>query len=328
MNDFDSPWKEILDAFFPEFVAFFFPRMNDLIDWQRGVEFLDKELQQVAKEAEIGRRVVDKLVKVWRLDGGEEWMLVHIEIQTQTEVDFSERIFVYNYRLFDRYNRKVASLAVLADDSPTWRPNAFGYEIGGFRLSMEFPTAKLLDYRDRQNELSQSENPFATVVLAHLSALETSFDTNARSYRKTNLVKSLYHRGWEKKAIVELFRFIDWILGLPAELEKVFWSEIFAFEEESRMPFITSVEKIGIEKGLEEGLEKGLETGLERGLKNGIACVAEIRFPQEVDRILNWIEGMDSSLLQKTLQLLKRVASVDELFAAVKSSPIENDSIS
>src|SRR4051794_21918695 len=28
--------------------------------------------------------------------------------------DFSQRVYTYNYRLFDRYNRKVVSLAVLA----------------------------------------------------------------------------------------------------------------------------------------------------------------------------------------------------------------------
>lgn len=31
-------------------------------------------------------------------------------------------MFVYNYRIFDRYDRPVASLAVLADDDPGWRP--------------------------------------------------------------------------------------------------------------------------------------------------------------------------------------------------------------
>jgi hypothetical protein len=31
-------------------------------------------------------------------------------------------MYVYNYRLFDRYDRPVVSLAVLADASPTWRP--------------------------------------------------------------------------------------------------------------------------------------------------------------------------------------------------------------
>jgi hypothetical protein len=52
-------------------MAFFFPDIDAQIDWQRGWEFLDKELQQIVRDAEVGRRFVDKLVKVWRRKGGE-----------------------------------------------------------------------------------------------------------------------------------------------------------------------------------------------------------------------------------------------------------------
>jgi hypothetical protein len=30
--------------------------------------------------------------------------------------EFAERMFVYNYRLYDRYRRPIASMAVLADE--------------------------------------------------------------------------------------------------------------------------------------------------------------------------------------------------------------------
>src|SRR5207248_1512165 len=85
MSDFDSPWKEALDVYFEPFVALFFPEAHAEIDWSRGYEALDKELQQVVREAEQGRRVVDKLVRVWRLQGDEEWVLIHIEVQGQEE---------------------------------------------------------------------------------------------------------------------------------------------------------------------------------------------------------------------------------------------------
>ncbi|HEX5445577.1 MAG TPA: hypothetical protein VFW87_17250 [Pirellulales bacterium] len=98
-------------------------------DWARGFEMLDKELQQIAPESEQGRRVADKLVKVWRTSGQDEWVLVHVEVQSQQERDFAQRMFVYNYRLFDRSNRKVASFAILGDNRPGWRPNRFGYEL-------------------------------------------------------------------------------------------------------------------------------------------------------------------------------------------------------
>ena len=46
-DDFDSPWKDILEGYFPDFMAFFFPAAAAEIDWSRGFEPLDKELAQV-----------------------------------------------------------------------------------------------------------------------------------------------------------------------------------------------------------------------------------------------------------------------------------------
>jgi hypothetical protein len=118
LSDYDSPWKEALDIYFERFLAFFFPQAHAAFDWSRGYEPLDKELQQIVREAELGRREVDKLVRVWRADGDEAWVLIHVEVQSQEQAEFPRRMYVYNYRLFDRYNRVVASLAVLSDERP------------------------------------------------------------------------------------------------------------------------------------------------------------------------------------------------------------------
>ena len=125
---FDSPWKDILDGWFPDFMTFFFPDAASEIDWSRGFESLDKELAQVVQEAELGRRYADKLLKVRLADGSEEWVLVHIEVQGQPETDFPRRMFVYAYRIYDRYGCEVASFAVLADTRPGWQPSQFQIE--------------------------------------------------------------------------------------------------------------------------------------------------------------------------------------------------------
>ena len=81
--DYDSPWKEAVERYFEEFLAFLFPEVHADVNWEMGYEFLDKELQQVVRDAELGRRLVDKLVKVWSQDGEETWVLVHLEVQGQ-----------------------------------------------------------------------------------------------------------------------------------------------------------------------------------------------------------------------------------------------------
>lgn len=62
MFDFDTAWKEALDLYFEPFMAFFFAQAHQEIDWTRGFEMLDKDLQQITRESEQGRRVADKLV--------------------------------------------------------------------------------------------------------------------------------------------------------------------------------------------------------------------------------------------------------------------------
>lgn len=80
-----------------------------------------------------GRRWVDKLLKVWTRDGVEQWLLIHVEVQTTRDPDLPLRLYVYNYRVFARYNRQVISLAVLADDEPNWRPRQYTTERWGCR---------------------------------------------------------------------------------------------------------------------------------------------------------------------------------------------------
>ena len=116
---------------------------------------------------------MDKLVKVWLKSGEERWLLIHVEVQAWKEGDFPKRMHVYNHRIFDRYDREVISLAILADDDLTWRPSRYEYGRWGFRAGTEFPIAKLLDYAPHWQALETDANPFATVVLAHLKTLET-----------------------------------------------------------------------------------------------------------------------------------------------------------
>ena len=63
MDDYDSPWKEAVEHYFPEFMAFYFPNAAVQIDWAKGYEFLDQELRALAQNAELGKRYVDKLVR-------------------------------------------------------------------------------------------------------------------------------------------------------------------------------------------------------------------------------------------------------------------------
>ncbi|HJT31270.1 MAG TPA: hypothetical protein VJ783_04420 [Pirellulales bacterium] len=267
---------------------------------------LDKELQQITPESEQGRRVADKLVKVWRTSGHDKWVLVHVEVQSQQESDFAERMFVYNYRLFDRYNRRVASFAILGDNRSGWRPNRFGYALWGTKVGIEFTTAKLLDYAGNESALESNPSVFAPVVLAHLKTLETAHDDEARRVSLVRQVKSLYARGLTAEQIRQLYRVIDAMMSLPKPLANLAWEEIHRFEEEKGMPLISTAERVGFEKGREEGraigarqsLLAGIEVALELKLAaSGLALLPEIRQVEDVEllrKILDAIKQTDT----------------------------------
>lgn len=260
--DFDSPWKDVLDLFFESCVEFFFPPAHAQIDWSRGFEFLDKELQKITADAALGRRVVDKLVKVWLKSGEELWVLLHIEVQGQRETGFEERVYVYHFRLFDRFHAPVATFVILTDEEENWRPTGYATELLGTEVSFKFSAVKLLDYSQQWAELEKSANPFAVVVQGHLTAQRTRGDARARLQQKLALSKRLYERGFSKQQIIGLYRFLDWVLALPEDLAAEFDDKLSEFEEERKMRYVTSIERRGIEKGRQEGLQKGLKAGV------------------------------------------------------------------
>ncbi|MBI4864803.1 MAG: transposase, partial [Candidatus Riflebacteria bacterium] len=220
--DLDSPWKEALDLFLGPFLSLFYPIIHAEIDWERGYEILDKELQRISHDARVGRRLADKLFKVWLRDGQEAWLLIHIEVQGRKEPGFAERMFIYSYRIYDRYRKPVVSLAVLCDEDPDWRPDRFGYERWGSSHDFRFLMVKLIDLRSDEAALESNRNVFAPIVLAQLKASETRGTPEERRRWKVRLVKGLYDRGLTAEKVRQLFRLIDWMMELPKDQELEF----------------------------------------------------------------------------------------------------------
>lgn len=274
-DDYDSPWKEAVERYFTEFMAFYFPAAFAQIDWTQSYAFLDLELRAVTKDAELGKRFVDKLVRVTRQGGQEEWIYIHIEVQGSAQAEFAKRMFVYNYRLYDRYQQPIASMAVLADETASWHPSTFETEALGCEHHFKFPTAKLLDYRDQEASLLEDDNPFALLTLAHLLTQATRKDMEARFAAKWKLVQLLYRRGWVKQQIIDLFQVLDWMMRLPESLTRELWQNIEVLEEKEKMRYVSSIERLGVEKGKLEGEAFALQRLITKRFGKIPATIAE-----------------------------------------------------
>ena len=307
MTDYDSPWKMVLDGLFKQCLELFFPELAAALDWSRPYESLEQELRSIASDAEIGLKIVDKLVKAWRLDGSEEWLLVHLEVQNQRVQDFAERMFTSYYRIRDNYGVFPVSLAVLGDAQEQWRPDQFLHERYSCSLTFKFPMVKLSDFALRRVELETSPNPFARVVLAHLATQQTRGDPAHRYVEKVSLVKNLLMSGWSKTELEYVLRFIDWLMQLPSEMQKDCRLEITEFERGAPVPYITSFERIARQEGREEGRLEGIEKGIEKGrnvLRSGIRRLWVQRFPSAAPEMFAKLDAVtDVDKLEQLLGL-------------------------
>jgi len=258
------------------------------------------------REAVAGRVLADKLFKVWRKDGAEAWLLIHIEVQGQVDPDLPRRMFIYNVRAFQLYGRTVVSLAVLCDDRPDWRPNQYIQEAWGCELSLKFPVVKLLDYAADAEGLAKHANPFAQVVLGHLKAQETQGNATERYQWKLQLVRGLYDHGWTAEDVRQLFRLIDWMMALPLDLQNQFRGEVHRYEEGKRMPYLSSMERLA--------KEEGEAVGLRKGLLQGIAAALRCKFGAAGVKLLPRIRALKSTdKLQALTEAIPNATSVEEI---------------
>ena len=303
---FDEAWKKVIERFFPQLLRFFVPELYSDIDFKRGFSFLDKEMEQLSIRSVKGAKYVDKLLKVYLKDGKEQWLLVHIEVQGYPDKEFSERMFRYFYKIFDRHGKRVVSIAILTGKDRNAGEGKYELKAYGSGVDFRYLCFRLMDYD--KNELEKEENPIVIVVLASQErerAKRKGDKFNAKRY----LIRKLYERGYERDEIRGLFEFIDWVLQLSPEEEKIVWEEIKELEEVKGMPYITSVERIGMEKGLQQGLQQGLlEDGREMILEALDERFGEV--PDEVSNIVNRIEDRD--MLKFLLRYAIRCASLED----------------
>jgi hypothetical protein len=140
------------------------------------------------------------------------------------------------------------------------------------RVRFSFPVVHLAVWLRRWNELEQQavHNPFAVVVMAQLQAQQTRKHGAQRLASKTRIMALMYQYGYRRENILQLFRLVDWMMVLPTALEPAFERAMMAIEQEHKMAFVTSIERLGEKRGLEKGMARGIEKGMEQGIEKGL----------------------------------------------------------
>ena len=82
------------------------------------------------------------------------------------------------------------------------------------------------------------------------------------------------------------------------------------------MPYITSVERIGLERGEQIGLQRGEQIGLHQGQRAMLRRMVQARFGTVPEALGREIDAADQGRLEQLADQIGAAASLDELDAA------------
>ena len=158
-------WKGMFEEVGEDLLRFIFPDVERDLDLGRGIEFMDKELEEMypEPEKENNTRIADKIFKVFLKDGGERCILLHVEVQGGRDPEFAMRMFTYYYRILSRHNCPITAIAIFTGPDGKNMPDRHEDHFMGTHVIYQYNTLCIFDYADE--DLAASDNPFAVVLM-------------------------------------------------------------------------------------------------------------------------------------------------------------------
>jgi hypothetical protein len=238
----DQLFKELINAFFREFVELFFPQIAARIDFSR-VEFLDSEVFTDIPEGDARRP--DVVAKVWTLEGMPEILLYHIEVQATRNKSFPYRMFEY-YALL-RLRHKLPVLPSVLYLTPgaggltteTYTESLFGQDIVSFRYHViGLPDLHVEDWQAPGNPLAGALH----------SGMKVS--KHERVARKLASVREVFESRANEAQSALLLAVIDNRLQLSAQEDQEMETTAKANPEPIADKYFTTVHAWGMHKAL------------------------------------------------------------------------------
>lgn len=123
-------------------------------------------------------------------------LIIHIEVQSDYEKEFSKRMFKYFYRIYDKFGENVESIAILTDTNKNFRPGDYTYKKFQTGLHFYYGIYKIENYKEE--DLRKIQNPFALAVLAtkYLNKKKTKKEYNKRLDFKRKLARLMFERDY------------------------------------------------------------------------------------------------------------------------------------
>jgi len=322
----DQLFKDILRAFFREFMELFFPNAAAQLDFST-VVFLDKE---VFTDLPTGRqRTLDLVAQVRTREGEGELILIHVEVESRKKGrPFRQRMLRYYMMLHLRYNLPVLPVVIYLSrgagglGTEVHEQTLFGkpvvrFEYGRVGVSDLPAEAYLLSNNPLAYGLAALMQPGerrpAELKVACLLRIARAVMDEARKALLVNCVETYLRLDEKEQALYE---------ELVAQPEQKEVKEMLTVYEERGIA-------IGEQRGIAIGEQRGIAIGEQRGIaigeQRGIA-IGTVRGKRDATlRVLRKKFGTLPKAVEARIQAMETEAELDALLDAVLTAQSLDD---
>jgi hypothetical protein len=270
--DHDSMWKDLIKRFLPYLLKRAIPELYVAADLSAEPKFLDKEFTDVlnTSDTEIHRypHHADFVMEVPLKNGGEEWVILHIEAQGPKGGNLPARMNLYRCFIVVHYRREPVALAIITGGHKR-EERGYSHSRFGTRSNYEYNNLVVEDLDD--GELLSSDNPADLALYAAKCALRSKGELQKYNYLRT-LAGLLAGRGWGAEEKRDLLLFIERIIYVAdRDLAEKYREYRRQLSEEGKMMYIPFYELDAAEEVEKRGIEKGKLELARKLLANGVS---------------------------------------------------------
>lgn len=246
----DPLYKELIKAFFKEFIQFAVPELDELIDYKT-VKFLDKEIHDIFSNEE---KRLDLLTEV-TVKNKKEIIHIHIEIESKKDIRFNFRMWDYFCQIHRKYKKNVIPIALFVDDHKWKKPIPENYTVAfNNKTYMNFFYHRIKVKNFKVTEYLDSKNPLIQALLVKMDM--TNIDAKKIKIEILRFLAGQKSLGAKREI---LYNYINTYLILSPEKEKEVLEEIKQDSEVQKM-VTTFAEKLKKEGLIEGSRDEKLKT--------------------------------------------------------------------
>jgi hypothetical protein len=232
----DQLFKDLLRAFFGDFLALFLPNIAAGID-PESIRFLDPQTFTDVPQGQL--RTADLAAELRTLGGDPEVVLVHTEVQSELEDVFSYRMWEYHALLRLRTSQPVISVALLpftgadataAEEAPAGRrAGEAGIRLARYSETLFGQEYTHLDYWEiRLRDLPADAYVQAEPVLGPTLASLMRTGAGGKPALKLAVVERLRASGLDEARLFLAVNFMETYLELDEEEQAIYQARLQA----------------------------------------------------------------------------------------------------